>query len=146
MSGHLSSIRSRRYCGHRRSGERTLAQRGTCSTRVMSDTSELGPIDPQIVLADSNGNHILHPIQRYLDAYDEHTETLKNEPGNASAQIMLNKLDPATVKLFQATKARARKFADEQLDDHHDQSHRPVAATSSVARDREVFPLLLTVT
>jgi hypothetical protein len=82
---------------------------------VMSDTSELGPIDPQIVLSDGNGNRILHPIQSYLDAYDEHTETLQNEPGNTAAQIMLAKLDPATVKLFQAAKARARKFAEEQL-------------------------------
>jgi hypothetical protein len=32
-----------------------------------------------------------------------------------SAQIMLNKLDPATVKLFQAVRDRARKFAEDQL-------------------------------
>jgi len=82
---------------------------------VMSDTSELGPIDPQVVLADGNGNRIPHPIQSYLDAYDEHSETLKKEPGNVAAHIMLGKLDPATVKLFQAVKARARRFAEEQL-------------------------------
>lgn len=82
---------------------------------VMSDTSELGPIDPQIIRADSNGNRIAHSVQSYLDAYEEHTETLTNEPGNVAAQIMLGKLDPATVKLFQAVKARARKFAEEQL-------------------------------
>jgi hypothetical protein len=82
---------------------------------VMSDTSELGPIDPQIVLADGNGNRILHPIQSYLDAYDEHTKTLKNEPGNVAAQIMLGKLDPATVKLFQAVRVRAQRFAEAQL-------------------------------
>jgi hypothetical protein len=82
---------------------------------VMSDTSELGTIDPQIVLADGNGNRILHPIQSYLDAYDEHTATLKKEPGNVAAQILLGKLDPTTVKMFQAAKARARKFAEEQL-------------------------------
>lgn len=82
---------------------------------VMSDTSELGPIDPQVVLADGHGNRIPHSIQCYLDAYDEHTETLKKEPGDVAAQIMLGKLDPATVKLFQAVKDRARKFAEEQL-------------------------------
>lgn len=82
---------------------------------VMSDTSELGPIDPQIVLADGNGNRILHPIQSYLDAYDEHTKTLKSEPGNVAAQIMLGKLDPATVKLFQAVRVRAQRFAEAQL-------------------------------
>jgi ATP-dependent protease ClpP protease subunit len=82
---------------------------------VMSDTSELGPIDPQIILADGNGNRIRHSVQSYLDAYDEHTATLKSEPNNMAAQIMLNKLDPATVKLFQAVKDRARKFAEDQL-------------------------------
>ena len=30
---------------------------------VMSDSSELGPIDPQFVLRDSNGNSLQHPIQ-----------------------------------------------------------------------------------
>jgi Serine dehydrogenase proteinase len=82
---------------------------------VMSDTSELGPIDPQIFLADGNGNRIRHSVQSYLDAYDEHTATLKKEPGNVAAQIMLGKLDPATVKLFQAVQARARQFAEVQL-------------------------------
>ena len=82
---------------------------------VMSDSSELGPIDPQIILADGNGNRIRHSIQSYLDAYDEHTTTLKDEPGNVAAQIMLGKLDPATVKLFQAVRARARQFAEGQL-------------------------------
>lgn len=82
---------------------------------VMSDTSELGPIDPQIIRADGNGNRIRHSVQSYLDAYDEHTATLKKEPGNVAAQIMLGKLDPATVKLFQAVQARARQFAEVQL-------------------------------
>ena len=82
---------------------------------LMSDMSELGPIDPQIVLGDGNGNRISHSIQSYLDAYDEHTATLAADPGNVAAQIMLGKLDPATVKLFRAVQARARQFAEEQL-------------------------------
>lgn len=82
---------------------------------VMSDTSELGPIDPQITLADGNGNRIRHSIQSYLDAYEEHTATLKKEPGNVAAQILLGKLDPATIKLFQAVRHRARQFAEDQL-------------------------------
>jgi len=82
---------------------------------VMSDTSELGPIDPQIILSDGNGNRIRHSVQSYLDAYDQHTATLQKDPGNVAAQIMLGKLDPATVKLFQAVKARAQRFAEVQL-------------------------------
>lgn len=82
---------------------------------VMSDTSELGPIDPQIILADGHGNRIQHSVQSYVDAYNEHTDALLVNPNNVGAQIMLGKLDPATVKLFQAVQARARKFAESQL-------------------------------
>lgn len=82
---------------------------------VMSDSSELGPIDPQIVLSDRNGNRIQHSVKSYLDAYDEHTTTLQKEPGNIAAQIMIGKLDPATVKLFQAVLARAHRLAEDLL-------------------------------
>lgn len=82
---------------------------------VMSDTSELGPIDPQIVLADGNGNRISHPVQAYLDAYDEHSATLEADPTNVAAQIMLSKLDPATVKLFRIAMQRAQRIADKLL-------------------------------
>lgn len=82
---------------------------------IMSDTSELGPIDPQVVLADANGNVIPHSVQCYLDAYEEHTRTLQKDPDCVSARIMLSKLDPATVILFQAVKDRARQFAERHL-------------------------------
>lgn len=82
---------------------------------VMSDTSELGPIDPQISLSDGHGNRISHSVQNYLDAYEEHAATLKAEPTNGAARILLGKLDPATIKLFQAVRDRARQFAEAQL-------------------------------
>jgi hypothetical protein len=82
---------------------------------VMSDASELGPIDPQIIRSDSSGNRLRLPVQSYLDAYDEHVETLKKDPGDVAAQIMLGKLDPETVKLFEAVRARAKRFAEDQL-------------------------------
>ena len=82
---------------------------------VMSDTSELGPIDPQMFTVDSNGHGRWQPVQNYLDAYDEHTKTLTEEPGNVAAQIMLGKLNPGTVKRYQAAKDRARQSAEHQL-------------------------------
>lgn len=82
---------------------------------VMSDMSELGPIDPQVPRGDGQGNRLAHSIQTYLDAYDELCEVLRKDPGDVSAQIMLAKLDPATVKLFQAVRKRAQKFAEDQL-------------------------------
>ena len=82
---------------------------------VMSDTSELGPIDPQIVLADAEGNRIRYSVQNYLDAYIEHSATLVVTPTNVPAQIMLNKLDPGRVKLFESVRDRARNIAQNQL-------------------------------
>lgn len=82
---------------------------------VMSDMSELGPIDPQIVLSDGNGNRIQHPVQSYLDAYEEHNRALAENPGDVAAQIMLGKLEPATVEMFKAVKRRVQGFAEGQL-------------------------------
>ena len=53
---------------------------------VMSDMSELGPIDPQMVFADSNGLRRWQPVQNYLDAYDEYTSAVNANPNNVAAQ------------------------------------------------------------
>jgi hypothetical protein len=82
---------------------------------VMSDMSELGPIDPQIVLTDGNGNRIRHSVQSYIDAYKAHTTALKKDPNDVAAAIMLGKLDPATVKLFESVMTRARSLAETLL-------------------------------
>lgn len=82
---------------------------------VMSDSSELGPIDPQVRLNDGKGNLIPHSVLHYLDAYDTHTKALVTNPRDVAATIMLNKLDPTTVKLFDAVRTRARELAERQL-------------------------------
>jgi len=82
---------------------------------VMSDTSELGPIDPQVILRDANGNAIPHSVQNHLDAYEALVETLKANPEDSAARVLLTKFDPATVKLLEAVRERARKFAETQL-------------------------------
>lgn len=82
---------------------------------VMSDSSELGPIDPQIVLNDGNGNRMATPIQSYLDAYDQHSAALAKNPNDITAQIMLAKFEPARIKAFEAARNRARVFAEGQL-------------------------------
>jgi hypothetical protein len=82
---------------------------------IMSDTSELGPIDPQVIRADRNGNRMRHSVKNYLDAYSEHREALKKNPSDLTAQVMLNKLDPETVQLFTSIMNRARELAEKQL-------------------------------
>ena len=77
---------------------------------VMSDMSELGPIDPQARLFDR-----WQSVQNYLDAYSAHAKTLKAERDSIAAQIMLGKLDPATLKLCEAAVDRARQAAETLL-------------------------------
>ena len=77
---------------------------------VMSDMSELGPIDPQAQLFDR-----WQSVQNYLDAYREHDSRLKTDPNNMASRIMLGKLDPATLKLCEAAISRARQAAEALL-------------------------------
>lgn len=77
---------------------------------VMSDMSELGPIDPQILLFGK-----WQSVQNYLDAYAEHDETLEGNPDNVAARIMLDKIDPATLKLCEVLTRRARQAAEKLL-------------------------------
>jgi Serine dehydrogenase proteinase len=82
---------------------------------LMSDTSELGPIDPQIVLADGDGNRIRYSVLSYIDAYKEHSDRLKADPTNISSQLMINKFDPMRLKQFEAFAVRVRKIAEDTL-------------------------------
>jgi hypothetical protein len=84
-------------------------------TLIMSDSSELGAIDPQIWLKDGHGNWICHSVLSYLDAYKTHSEALRNNPNDPVALLMLSRLDPATVRQFELIKARARGVAEEIL-------------------------------
>lgn len=82
---------------------------------VMSDTSELGPIDPQVYARDSNGNESLRPAQSHIDAYERYSDLLKKQPGDAAARMMLEKLDPSFLQFCQTLKDRAQKLAEQQL-------------------------------
>jgi serine dehydrogenase proteinase len=82
---------------------------------MMSDSSELGPIDPQIRLADRNGNLIQHSVQSYLDAYEQHAQALRENPSDAAAQLMLSKMSPETVRSLETVRLRAQRLAEDQL-------------------------------
>ena len=82
---------------------------------VMSDTSELGPIDPQIFAPDMYGQWRWLPTQSYLDAFEEHATILSNDPSNVPARIMIEKLDPPFLQLCRALKSRAQRLAEKHL-------------------------------
>jgi hypothetical protein len=82
---------------------------------LMSDSSELGTIDPQVWSDDGRGNKICHSVLSYLDAFKIHSKTLRDNPDDPVARLMLGKLDPTTVRHFEAVRERARHFAEDQL-------------------------------
>jgi hypothetical protein len=82
---------------------------------VMSDTSELGPIDPQVTVTDGDGNRSTQSVQAYLDAYEQLSERLSANADDLPARLLLSKLEPDRIVYFTAVKARARSFAEAQL-------------------------------
>ncbi len=82
---------------------------------VMSDTSELGPIDPQVTMIDDSGNRTTQSIQAYLDAYEDLSQRLKEAPEDIAVRSLFSKLEPDRIVHFEAVKARARLFAENQL-------------------------------
>lgn len=82
---------------------------------VMSDSSELGPIDPQFLKKDGEGNARWHSVLNYLQAYETLCEKLRLKPDDVPARIMLSKLDATTVVQFEAISKRARTLAEEHL-------------------------------
>lgn len=82
---------------------------------MMSDSSELGPIDPQVTLEDASGNQMATPIHSYLEAFREHSEALRRKPDDPVAFQMLKKIDPIKFKHFEMVMRRARTIAEELL-------------------------------
>jgi hypothetical protein len=82
---------------------------------IMSDSSELGTIDPQIWTNDEHGKEVCHSVLSYLDAFNTHSEALRKDPNDPVARVMLNKMDPTTLRNFEAIRDRARNFAEDQL-------------------------------
>jgi hypothetical protein len=107
---------------------------------VMSDTSELGPIDPQVILADNNGNRLRHSAQNYLDAYKSYSDDLKKDPEDVAARIMISKLDPATVKMYEAVMTRTRKIAEDQLKRGMFKEEGNWSQAASILIDTSVWP------
>lgn len=85
---------------------------------VMSDCSELGPIDPQIMLCDPNGNSARHSVLNYLRAYKQAGIDLANHPDNPTAQETFARFDPVLAKKFESIERRTRNVAENLLKRH----------------------------
>ena len=82
---------------------------------LMSDSSELGPIDPQFYRRDGEGNVRWQSVLNYLNAYDLICSQLREKPDDVPLKMMLEKLDPTTVVQFEAIRRRARMLAERHL-------------------------------
>lgn len=82
---------------------------------LMSDSSELGMIDPQFYMKDNQGNRFSHSVMAYLEAFEEHVAALRNDPKDPVALLMLDGFDPKVVRKFQGIRDRVRTFAEDLL-------------------------------
>jgi ATP-dependent protease ClpP protease subunit len=85
---------------------------------IMSDTSELGMIDPQFQMRDARGTELYYSVTGYLEAYEEHAEALRKNAQDPVALLMLDGFDPRTVNKFQGIRDRVRTFAEDMLKRH----------------------------
>jgi hypothetical protein len=88
---------------------------------VMSDSSELGPIDPQIISRDSDGQLMQRPAHTYVDGYDALAAKISDpksyEGGrNTDAERqLLTAFDPAHLNLCRQLIVRSRQLAEALL-------------------------------
>ncbi|ENY82790.1 SDH family Clp fold serine proteinase [Sphingopyxis sp. MC1] len=82
---------------------------------VMSDSSELGPIDPQVSSKDGNGSDMVYSVLTYLKAYDAARRALGEAPDDLANRITFEKFDPTIVRKFRSVSDRARSFAENLL-------------------------------
>lgn len=104
---------------------------------VMSHTSELGPIDPQVELTDINGVNTIHSAQNYVDSYDKHAKKLREDPGDPVARLMLDMLDPVVLEKLKRIIKRSTVIASALLQtamikdaDEADEAARKLADTN----------------
>ncbi len=88
---------------------------------VMSESSELGPIDPQIVTRDASGQTSQRPAHAYVDGYEALVNTINDpksyEDGKRTdaEQLLLSKCDPAMLDLCRQALRRSRQLAEDLL-------------------------------
>ena len=84
---------------------------------LMSPTSELGPIDPQITITQPDGRQLTRPAQSYLDGLEQIKRDVVNNGNqlNPAFYPLLNQLDPALLDYCAKAIQRSREFAEKWL-------------------------------
>jgi hypothetical protein len=84
-------------------------------TVVMSDTSELGPIDPQIVTTSPDGKQTSRPAQSYIDAHRDMMAQIADGASGPAIDGLIAKFDPVLLDMCRKALDRSRKFAEDLL-------------------------------
>ena len=103
---------------------------------IMSNTSELGPIDPQVRLPDQNGNLHWHSVFDYIDAYEDAENKYRQNPTDPVFRATMDKFDPVLLRSLLRAKNRVRTCAENLLKRHGGNS----TWAPSQLMDTEKFP------
>ena len=82
---------------------------------VMSDTSELGPVDPQIVTTSPDGSQTSRPAQSYIDAYNDMIAQIEQGVTGPAIDALIAKFDPVLLDMCRKACLRSRRFAEKFL-------------------------------
>lgn len=82
---------------------------------VMGPPSELGPIDPQVIVSTLNGQQLSRPAQSYLDGLTEILEKTKDGELPMAYVPLLEKFDPALIDVCRKALNRSQRFAERFL-------------------------------
>ncbi len=85
------------------------------STLIMSDSSELGMIDPQFPMKDNQGNVVWHSVSGYLAAFELYSGALSGGNKDQVALLMLDNFDGKIVAKFRGIVERVRRFTERIL-------------------------------
>ncbi len=88
---------------------------------IMSDSSELGPIDPQFITQNAEGQIVQRPAHTYVDAYDglakkiSDPDSYKDGKNTDAEKQLVAALDPAHLNLCRQLIVRSRELAEDLL-------------------------------
>ena len=82
---------------------------------AMSDTSELGPIDPQIWFPDGTGGGDYYSAFSYIEAFRQFKAVLDQTPSDQSALLMMSQLKPHVLVELERIVSRTRTLAEDLL-------------------------------
>lgn len=85
---------------------------------LMSITSELGPIDPQLSLPQADGTYMQYPAQSFLDGLETILESTSSGGLNPAYYPLLSQLNPALLDQCTKELAHSRQFAEKWLKRH----------------------------